>query len=279
MTRITPEELIYLLSEQDREATYLFVEGIRDVQFWRLVVPANERPHATVAPIGIIECAPVDGGERGRAIWLARVLEGSAVRDRVRFFLDADNDAVLPHDIPQSVILTDFRDLESYAANDNCFQALLYAHGRNPDDYAQFGDEIFGIGKTLGAARVANCLLGTCLSFNDAFLARPGTVLVVDGGRLTLDRARFLTRLFATTALTQDEADFFAAEVELLECGLADDDPRILLCGKDFAAILATHFKVHQQDAYRSIHQALAGEIGNVRALPKFAAAEAFCRA
>lgn len=279
MTRITPEELIYLLESQDRDATYLFVEGDRDVHFWGLLVPTQSRGRSTVTPIRTVECVGVEDGERGRAIWLARILNASPVRDRVRFFLDADNDALLPTDIPDNVILTDFRDLEAYAANDNSFRNLLYAHGRNPDGYAELRDDVFHIGRVLGVARVVNYLRRVGVSFKEAFLSRPGRVLAVDAGRLALNRSLLLARLFATTALSRDEAEEFDAEVTNLEIGFAYDDPRMLLCGKDFAAILATIFNVQQADAYRSIHQALAADLATIRVLPQVAAAETFARA
>jgi hypothetical protein len=107
---------------QDPERHVLFVEGNRDVAFWKSVVPFVERGNSVVYPISELDIpVPVQGGHRGRLLWYAAQVSGSPHRGRILFFVDADQDRILGIDGPENVIFTDGRDLESYALTESCF--------------------------------------------------------------------------------------------------------------------------------------------------------------
>lgn len=58
--------------ELDLTRKVLFVEGKRDLAFWRELVPSLERGNTVIYPISTIECEDADGGERGRLLCIAR---------------------------------------------------------------------------------------------------------------------------------------------------------------------------------------------------------------
>ena len=104
-----------MLEHQDEEIQLLFVEGNTDLRFWSLLVPMSQRTRTIIYAIDCIEVRDAPNSTRDRAIVLAQRLLETEVRERVRFFLDADADRLLGRPCPLNVILTDFRDLEAYA--------------------------------------------------------------------------------------------------------------------------------------------------------------------
>jgi hypothetical protein len=103
----------------------LFVEGERDLAFWRAMVPYKSRTRSVVYPAKLLHVESCVGGERGRAVFAANAIANEA--QGVRFFLDADHDRLLAREgqHPSCVVLTDGRDLEAYAWNQECLERLL----------------------------------------------------------------------------------------------------------------------------------------------------------
>lgn len=115
MPNWTLDEFLYDL-EQDVKKRVLFVEGKRDMAFWRELIPPSIRGDTVIYQINELEISNViSGGERGRLMWCAKQLSSLPCSDRVRFFADADGDRLLNNSVPENVWLTDGRDLEGYA--------------------------------------------------------------------------------------------------------------------------------------------------------------------
>ena len=101
--------------QRDPQRRVLFVEGLRDLAFWKILVPIMERANTVIYPISEILIDIENGGERGRLFAFARLIQGGPLQARVRFFADADYDRILNIECPENVVLTDWRDLEAYA--------------------------------------------------------------------------------------------------------------------------------------------------------------------
>ena len=110
--------------KNDPKMRILFVEGNRDLAFWREIVPLHERKNTVIYSIGVIEVEIETGGERGRLFRLAEMVNQSEFRLRIRFFADADCDRLLARKVLENVTLTDNRDLESYTLSESCFERL-----------------------------------------------------------------------------------------------------------------------------------------------------------
>jgi hypothetical protein len=111
--RWTAKELLLEL-ELDPGRRVLFLEGNRDLVFWRDTVPLRRGPGVVLYPISFLDCEQGDGGERGRLIRAARLFQASSAADRVHFF------PFFGRAPPPNVTFTDGRDLESYAISNNC---------------------------------------------------------------------------------------------------------------------------------------------------------------
>ncbi|MGN6270451.1 MAG: hypothetical protein ACTHM0_11240 [Sphingomonas sp.] len=278
MSRITVDELIYLLQRQDTEAQYIVVEGPRDTNFWSLLVPISERKRAAIIPVTSIECEQCEGGERGRAVNLAERLLNTPVADRIIFFLDADNDRILGKPLPDNVILTDYRDHESYALNRQGFRSILYAVGRDPEDSIDYENRLFDIATRLGLMRLADFELDFCLPFRGIFIDHPQRVLNPAGKSCQLDEASLLRRLLSGANLLGHLANFEEHLSDITD-RYGGVEPRQLTNGKDAAAIFSRMLGVSYLEAIRLIHLAIASCMESIKLLPNLARVEALARA
>jgi hypothetical protein len=86
--------------EHDATRKVLFVEGLRDLSFWRNLVPSTVRGDTVIYPISVIQFESAEGGERGRMFCIASAVLASKMSVRVLFFADADYDRIFarePH--------------------------------------------------------------------------------------------------------------------------------------------------------------------------------------
>lgn len=124
---ITVKELIGRL-RLDSSLVVLFVEGLRDLSFWRKYAPISERKNSVVYCACLIKISDSQkGGDKGKLLKLLEILEEFNVfTNRVKVFVDADNDRLLSIVHPCNVVLTDFRDLESYAYDEHTLSEVVH---------------------------------------------------------------------------------------------------------------------------------------------------------
>jgi len=144
--------------EQDTSRRVLFVEGLRDISFWKAVVPPSERKDTVVYTIGEIEIeASVLGGERGRLKHFAEQILPTTVAPRVLFFADDDCSSLVGACVPSNVVLTDGRDVEAYALTPSTFERLCVTGLAKSEAFAcDLFECVVRIGRAAGLVRVTS---------------------------------------------------------------------------------------------------------------------------
>jgi len=143
--------------KNDPKMRIVFVEGNRDLAFWREIVPLHERKDTVIYSISVIEIKVETGGERGRLFHLANIVNDSEFCLRIRFFADADCDRLLERKILANVTLTDGRDLESYTLSESCFEKLwLTGMAGTAGDDKKLLSSVIKLAKPIGILRVVS---------------------------------------------------------------------------------------------------------------------------
>lgn len=258
----TLEEFIQHL-KLDPSLNVLFVEGDHDLSFWRSIVPVSERTNTYVYKIGTIEITVDRGGEKAKLFALAKTLNSHGMKSRVKFFADADHDRILGREIPDSVILTDARDRETYLVSQEGFSALCET-GFNKD--AQFTTETVRLANTLlrplGVVRVMSERHGEDLPFqqtlnptNDPGRARRFWTSNAKGSQV--ETVRLVTSLL-------QNAQRSIADRDRIETAIVEEDVRLrdltddqIIHGKDFVAFVAWRFQCAYEAAQACVNLAL----------------------
>jgi hypothetical protein len=74
--------------KNDPKMRILFVEGNRDLAFWREIVPLSKRKDTVIYSIGVIEVKVETGGERGRLFLAITDLGGELFDPLVKMIND-----------------------------------------------------------------------------------------------------------------------------------------------------------------------------------------------
>lgn len=285
MMRWTVQELF---SELRRDSTrrVLFIEGKRDQQFWHFLVPTNERVDTTIYTIGRVECADVEGGERGRLLWFAGIVADSEFSHRIAFFADEDAAGILGQAVPDNVTLTDGRDFESYGCNEDCFDHINSVSFQNPPGAGkQLLDQIGEKIRPVGLLRIASARKGYRLPFrktlNEATFNRcvklRGDAVVVDLDKaynILLTNGRRRTPILLHGLAACDLHEIVADEEKTLK----DMPHSKIIHGKDLVAALAVAFAVEWQEMERHFFAAVIYHLDLVRQSPNLARVESWVR-
>lgn len=265
--------------EQDKDRRILFVEGLRDVSFWKMIVPLPERGDTVVYAINEIELnVKLEGGERGKLMHFASLLKAQSVSSRVCFFADADFDRILKRPVPENVTLTDFRDLEAYGLADVCLDKLCSAGLTRKDGY---GLAVFEcavrVSRPAGVLRVASERKTLKLPFQKTVekdgLKRFLTKVGLDA---TLDIAKLIRVLLQNSdhGLSKFSEVESLFEEELLK--LANEVDAQIIHGKDFTFVLAAVLALDRDQIERLLFLSL--DMGMVKSMPNVAKIEAWIR-
>lgn len=112
--------------EMDSERTTLLVEGKEDRLFLEYLADDELKEDAEICEINAIEfpnTLEIEGGEKGRILHLSNKIKDLNLE--VYFFIDTDYDNILEKPVPDNVIRTDYRDLESYLYEKEYFRKFL----------------------------------------------------------------------------------------------------------------------------------------------------------
>jgi len=249
----TIKEFIVELS-RDPARRVLFVEGTRDIAFWRSLFPQSERRDTVIYTISKIK-SPGPGGERGRLMRCAHAISGTEIDDRVRFFADADFDRVFLVVCPENVTLTDGRDLESYGLNRTCMIRLsLTGLAISEAAAEQVLPCVLKLGRSIAMVRIASERKKLNLPFQRTIGKKELRKLVDDDGAgsvINIDKLITTLHQNASMAINgarlEEVKGFVAAE----EAGLkafADDQ---VVHGKDATDILAWMFDAGAEEIER----------------------------
>jgi hypothetical protein len=265
--RWKPEELLYEL-ELDPRRRILFVEGDRDIAFWRDTVPLQKGPDVVIYPISFLECEAGEGGERGRLIRAARRLLNTPAAPRIRLFADANGDPFLGKIPPPNVTFTDGRDLESYAISSRCLDHICKtAFPAKGETAAGLLKLLREVARPIGMLRIASERAGLNLPFQRTLRENRGVnrfMKMVDGFP-NLDIPRLLTTLIQNSgqSLAMLVSAMQAYEKECLTLTMIPDHK--IIQGKDLIQVLAWYFSVRPDEMTRLLFMSLALESEQVR--------------
>lgn len=265
-----------MLQKQDKNAQIVFVEGVRDTAFWEKVVPTAERCSVSVYPIDTIVIEGNEGGCKGRAIRLAEILINEDICDRVVFFLDADESEILDQNIPNNIILTDFRDLEGYALSELCVSMILFSLGKNDDISQQLFENCCEISKDIGLLRLANTISELGLPFKSAFVKHPNRVLTRNGLLCTISVQGLVNRLLQYS--NADEREIFSLARESANEFSEGRNRMEFVRGKDFLIVLSHCVNESLEFCQSLFMMHLVHSIDSYRHHPRFSKVENFLR-
>jgi hypothetical protein len=274
----TYDELNYEL-DQDRARRVLFVEGVRDLSFWRGLVPLTDRRDTVIYPISIVECPPGEGGERGRLMRFAALMLANRFQERVLFFADADMDRILDVVSPANVVLTDGRDLEAYGLSQKCLSQICITGFAKNDESEAILKFVKEVPRPIGILRVASARRNMNLSFQKTLTDKNMRKFIVKTeGRYQLDIGRLVTSLLQNSgASLKDKPNtitYQSAEIGLL-LHMADRD---VIHGKDYIRSLAFYFDDSSEHIEALLFMAIRCEVSEIRQMPNLQSVEAWIR-
>lgn len=265
----------------DPNVKILIVEGRRDTDFWKNVVPVTERRNCVIYSIEEIDIPIGEGGNKGAALILANATLEWPNSERIHYFLDSDNDNLLGLEHSVNVTLTDFRDVESYTLIDEVFDRLC-RDGANYNT-KKIGDTraaLTGTARCVGVLRVVSERSKLRLPFQAAL--RDGSLhrfFKRKGSSYELSVNGLIAALANQAELSGRELynviELFKAE----EPGFADTEDRDVVHGKDLIAFLSWYFEIPLDIAAGLVKLTLATEIVCIRNRPRIGAVEQWVRA
>ncbi len=259
--RWAPQELLYELS-QDAERRVLFVEGMRDLAFWRELVPSSTRPNGVIYPISFLECPNVEGGNRGRLLATASAFAATAGAGRVRFFADADADRVLQNEVPPNVFLTDGRDLESYGLSESCIDRICTIGFPSSDHRGKaLLSAVTAVVRPVGILRIGTRKTGLNLPFRQSMELKGFGRFISDGeNQPTLDIEYLIRVLIQNAGLSMTLCKKVSDMQREAEAAYVTTPDEQLVHGKDLLMFLAWWFKVDASQIERLFFLSLANE-------------------
>ena len=209
MADYTLSEFLYWIRVQDREVSVLVVEGIRDTRCWALFVPDEERGESIVIPIERIDIPTQPGGHRGKALYLAQILRETDIEDRVCIFIDADNDYILGNEHDQPVLLTDFRDLESYGLSHDSIKIIVVALGKSDESSGSCANCISEIGQRLGILHAANENIGAGLPLSSSIINFRDRIFKKKKGSIVFNFEKLVNIAFEESSSEFSDREYF----------------------------------------------------------------------
>lgn len=185
--------------EMDPQRKELFVEGISDQSFVTWLVAKTRHPDFRVLTIASVDIPETPGGEKGRIVAFATMLNGAT--DRIRMFADADFDRILKIERPGRLLLTDGRDLESYFFTTSSFEKFcLLGLGDGKFDPILLRSAVLDTCRTTGLLRVCAQVNGWPLPFQRTEVGRYVNI-TADPFVIELDREHYLRTLLQNCSM------------------------------------------------------------------------------
>jgi len=229
----------------DPKLRILFVEGGRDLAFWRKLVPISQRYNSTVYNIQIVEMDCNEGGNKGRLIELAKNITELGFIDRVKVFVDADNDHVLPKQYPDNVILTDYRDLESYGFSIECIEEIVTTGlAKEKLSTAKIIDNLIKIAYPIGVLRILSDDGTLKLGFSKTFKEN-GRKKYIDHSKHELKIDDLLRSLLQNSSISLGMLANYQEQLSLKCINLDNLDKKLIIHGKDWLFFLGIELNIN----------------------------------
>lgn len=251
---IPVNELIARL-KLDSTLKVLFVEGVRDLAFWRKYVPVADRKNSVVYSgdlLGIAE--EYEGGAKGKLLKLIEIVKDHEYSRRIKVFVDADNDRLLAKEHLPNVVLTDYRDLESYALNaDSLTEVAHTGLAKNKIEIQDLKTEVTILGLPLASLRFVSEKCKYYLPFADTLIENKRRKYIKKcDGRNGIDIDSLITSLMQNAGISLKRKPEVRAEFEAAILQLMKLDERQVLHGKDW-----TYFLAHYCDVLTEVAEPL----------------------
>ena len=214
----------------------VYVEGLDEVLFLGVVAELPTGGGSQVLRIDNFKIPGVrEGGNRARVLSLARQVEDAGAS--IQGLVDADNDWIIPADLPGNVWKTDGRDLESYFLRRDCFTKLGVAAGLDGSASEELLEKVMSIGRELGALRIVSVREGLELPFQKTANVLRRSVQA-SRNTLDLDISRYVTTLLQNAGMNVREVPSVCVAVRDVLKELATAPGIVLVSGKDALRIV-----------------------------------------
>lgn len=264
---------------QDLQRKVLFVEGKRDLAFWRSLIPSLERRNTVIYPISQLDCPGVSGGERGRMIHVAAEVKASAFCARVLFFVDADTDRIQGSLLPGNVVLTDGRDLEAYGISATCIGEICVSGFARDDESIAVLDLIRLFCRPIGILRVTSARMNWDLSFQQTLGEKGFRKLLKRGsGDLRLDLEHLWTSLLQNSSISLSQKVSMRLIYEDDVARLTHLNEAEIVHGKDLIHMLAAYFGQESSSVEALLFMSISSNIESLRRLPNLKLVEEWVR-
>lgn len=197
------------------------------------------------ADAAVLEISGVDlpavgeGGERERLIEFAKQVNSSPAQ--ILIFADADFDRILKRQLPNNVILTDFRDLEGYVLTKDCIdKAAKVGVSSERISAEHLLGQVIALGRELAIIRLCSSLHNLRFSFQKT---RLGNFIFVNSDGLQVRRDGYLKALLQNSGLSLKELPTVEQQIRAtgaLYPGTADLE---LIHGKDAFRLIDEAFR------------------------------------
>lgn len=252
-----PPEVILAAHELDLERRELYVEGAGDRSFFNWLTSGSRHRDAMVFCIDDVDMPSgneedAEGGNRGRLLRFLELADGES--SRIFGFVDQDQDHLLSvAPAVGNVILSDYRDLESYVLfEDNIDQALRAGGGTERVSASDFLTSAFEAASFLASIR----LVSTRQSLK---LPVGGTVwekkITVRGGLVTsIDREGVIRQLMQNSGIHLKQLPDLLRAVDETSEELSAVIPQLKVQGKDTMRIMRLQFRSLGIDVKETFH-------------------------
>ncbi|HHM11957.1 MAG TPA: hypothetical protein ENJ16_00265 [Planctomycetaceae bacterium] len=217
--------------------------------FWRTVVPPSRRRRSVVYPAAVLDLPVAAGGERQRLLEAAplfRALECGGVR----FFVDSDFSHLVHDTLPDNVLTTDGRDLESYIFHPGCAERLLsqgLAHDSH--DVAVVLATLSQVCRPLGVLRLVDFKHRLALPFQRSFARGYGKFLDGAGTSVALKVDRVMRTLLQNSEHGLGKREWLLAEFRSENSNCAALADEAVVHGHDLVGVLASLLDMKPQSA------------------------------
>ena len=241
---LTYSELLYNL-KNDKKLKIVFVEGNRDLSFWRRICPINERINCVVYSINSIEINCEYGGNKGRLVKLAQQASEQGFNNRVKIFLDADYDHIIPKKYPDNIVLTDWRDLESYAFNQDTINELVSTGLAKEVDASLVLSQLYKLSYPIGIIRIISESNSLELPFQTTFKNLGRKKILKKQKDMCIDVSKLVSKLLQNAKISLKKHDEIMDQYKTIANSHNKSDSRYILHGKDWAFYLSCFYEVN----------------------------------
>lgn len=222
--------------ELDPKRKILFVEGKADRLFLEFLSDGEIGTDSNIIEIESVDFHErIEGGNRGKIIYFASLV--SEEEERIKFLADRDYGKYTGEEIPANVILTDFKDLESYLIEEKFLDKFLKIGLKTEKIRAkQLLNEI-NKAKYFGFIRITSLEKNMNLSINTTN-ERLSKYLSVDKMfTLSINEDKYLEILLQNSAFAINKKDL-VSNINEISKKYSKEEKRDIIHGKDALSVI-----------------------------------------